>query len=71
MTVGGAGGVTTGCSSPGSRDVAVETLTRCAVLKTLSVPSGPVGIPEQAPTSTETPTRNVLTRITSTSLPEF
>jgi len=68
-TVGGTGCVTPGCSSPGSSDVGVETLTRCSVLSTLSDPSGAVGIPEQPATTTEMPTRNELARITSTSLP--
>lgn len=68
-TVGGTGCVTPGCSSPGCSDVAVETLTRWAVFNTLSDPSGAVGIPEQPATSIEMPTRNVLTRITSTSFP--
>jgi hypothetical protein len=69
-TVGGVGWVGVGCSRVGSSDVAADTLTRCAVLSTLSVPSGDVGIPEQPTARTETLTRNVLTRITSTSLPE-
>ena len=67
-TVGGVGAAVPGCSSAGSSDVVVEMA--CAALSTLAVPSGAVGIPEQPAIRTEIPTRNVLTRITSTSLPE-
>ncbi len=43
----------------------------CVALKRLSFPSGPVGTPAQPATRTDTPTKNVLTRITSTSVSEF
>lgn len=69
--VGGAGTGAVGCSSTGAGDAAdVDTATPRAALRMLSVPSGPAGIPEQPATRTETPTKIVLTRITSTSLSE-
>jgi hypothetical protein len=68
-TVGGFGVPTPGCTTAGSSDVAVETA--CAALSTLAVSSGDVGSPEQPPTRTEMPTKTVLKRITSTSLPDF
>lgn len=66
-TVGGFGVPTPGCTTAGSSDVVVETA--CAALSMLAVSSGDVGSPEQPPNRTETPTRNVLKRITSASLP--
>jgi hypothetical protein len=66
-TVGGAGGVT-GCSSMGIAAADAATVGPGAALRMLSVPSGPVGAPAQPATRTDTPTKNVLTRITSTSV---
>jgi hypothetical protein len=41
----------------------VDTLACCAAVRMLSVPSGPVGMPEQPTTPNETAITNVLTRI--------
>lgn len=66
-TVGGFGMLTPGCTTAGSSEVVVETA--CAAFSMLAVSSGDVGNPEQPQVRTEIPTRNVLKRITSTSLP--
>ena len=66
-TVGGFGAPTPGCTTAGSSDVVVETT--CAALSTLAVSSGDVGNPEQPTIRIEMPARNVLKRITPTSLP--